>query len=69
MALALVLRRDAQDVWSRSDSRQNPDASAWARLGQHRDGSGVEQEAPSVVALHSTRKSKDSCARRLSFLS
>src|SRR6185369_14960487 len=62
LASALVLYRDAQDVWEGFDAGQATDATAWPRLGWYRDGSRAGPEAQSFVAVYSTRESADSRA-------
>jgi hypothetical protein len=68
VASAVVLRRDAQNVWERFYAGKDPDALARTRLGRHRDGSGARPQATCLVALHSTWKSSRRGTGWLSFL-
>ena len=69
VAFALVLRRDAQDVWQRAHAGEAADARARHYMGQHCHGGGPEQEEASVTALHSIGESANRIPSGLSLLS
>jgi hypothetical protein len=68
VASAIVLRRDAQNVWERFYAGKDPDAFARTRLGRHRHGGGARPQTTCLPALHSTWKNPHRGRRWLSFL-
>src|SRR4030095_6339573 len=69
VASALVLRRDAQDVWKRFYAGEDPDAFAQACVGRHCHGSRSRPQTIGFVALNSIGKNPRSTPHRLSLLS
>ena len=59
MAPALVLPRDAADVWQGSNAGQAADARTGNCLGNHRNGSRPQSKTARVAAADSVGQSED----------